>query len=160
MGTWRINHGALAVLLAVPAWLPTTVNWLLVARGDADGVVGEKDALGNGMIGLVVEITMDDGKDMVVLCARLVGVNNTIAETAPGKGPQLHAPKVKAGIPKCKPFTDMVGLPPGFSKIVIEQGGNDLGIILGLLQKRGNLARFRLITDHQAPQISGCIWMQ
>ena len=112
------------------------------------------------MVCLVVEITVDDGKDMVVLCARLVSVNNAIAEAALGKGPQLHAPKVKTCIPKFKPFTDMVGLSPGFSKIVIEQGGNDLGIILGLLQKRGNLARFRLITDHQAPQISGCIWMQ
>jgi hypothetical protein len=69
IGTSRISHGA----LAVPARLPTNVKWLSVARGDADGVVGEKDALGDGMVGLVVEITADDGKDMVVLCARLVG---------------------------------------------------------------------------------------
>ena len=89
-------------------------------------MVGREDALGNDMVSLVVEVTMDDGKDMVVLCARLVGVNNAIAEAALGKGPQLYAPKVKTRIPKFKPFTDMVGLPSGVAKIVIEQGGNDL----------------------------------
>lgn len=131
-----------------------------MARGDADGVVGREDALGNGMVGLVVEVTMDDGKDMVMLCARLVGVNNAIAEAALGKSPQLHAPKVKTRIPKFKPFTDMVGLPSGVAKIVIEQGGNDLWIILGLLQKRRQLSRCRWIADHQGPQITGRIGMK
>ena len=88
--------------------------------GDAERAIGEKDALGNGMVGLIVEITMDDGKDMVVLCARLVGVNNAIAEAAFRKGPQLHAPKVEAGIPKLKPFTDMVRTLSVIAKIVID----------------------------------------
>jgi hypothetical protein len=83
MGTWRISHGA----LVVPARLLTSVKWLSAARGDADGVVGEKDALGNGMVGVVVEFTMDDGKDMVVLRARLVGVNNAITKAAVGESP-------------------------------------------------------------------------
>lgn len=129
-------------------------------RGDADGVVGRKDTLGNGMVGLVVEVTMDDGKDMVVLCARLVSVNNAIAEASLGESPQLHAPKVKTRIPEFKPFTDMVGLPSGVAKIVIEQGGNDLGIIFGLLQERRYFSRWRLIADHQGTQIIGRIGMK
>ena len=116
-------------------------------------MVGKKDALGNGMVGVVVEFTMNDGKDMVVLCARLVGVNNAIAEAALRIGPHLHAPKVKTRIPICKPFTDMVELPSGGAKIVIEQGGNDLGIIHGLLQKRRYFSSCRRIADHQGTQI-------
>jgi hypothetical protein len=94
------------------------VRWRSAGCGDAERAIGEKDALGNGMVCLVVEITVNDGKDMVVLCARLIGVNNAIAEAA-FKCPQLHAPKVKAGIPKLKPFTDMVRTPSVIAKIVI-----------------------------------------
>jgi len=131
-----------------------------VARGDANGVIGREDAPGNDMIGLVVEVTVDDGKDMVVLCTRLVGVNNAIAEAAPGKSPQLYAPKVKTRIPKFKPFTDMVGLLSGVTKIVIKQADNDLWIIFGLLQKRRQFARSRRIIDHQGTQIIGGIGMK
>lgn len=136
------------------------MRWRSADCGDADGLVGREDAFSNGMIGVVVEFTMSDGKDMVVLRARLVGVNNAMAEAALWESPQLHAPKVKPRIPKLKPFTDMVRLPSGVAKIVIEQGGNDLRIILGLLQKRRYFPRFSLIADHQVTQIIGRIGMK
>lgn len=136
------------------------MRWRSAGCGDAERAIGEKDALGNGMVCLVVEITVDDGEDMVVLCARLVGVNNAIAEAALRKGPQLHAPKVKAGIPKLKPFTDMVRTLSVIAKIVIQQRINDARVALGLLQKCGNLACGSRVGNHQAPQIIGCICMQ
>lgn len=146
---------------AVPlATLVTSVKRRSVPRGDAEGVVGRKDALRKGMFRVVVEVTMNDGKHMVVLRARLVGVNNAIAEAALGKGPQLHAPQIKAGIPKLKPFTDMVRIPSGVAKIVIEQCGNDRWIALCLLQKRRNLSSRRRVADHQGTEIIGRIWMK
>ena len=79
MTVTAVLNTAIAISHAEPGWLPKTNEERFIQ------LVGREDALGNDMVGLVVEITMDDGEDMVVLCARLVCVNNAIKKVVQRK---------------------------------------------------------------------------
>lgn len=85
-----------------------------VEGSDTERTISGEDALGCFMVVFIVEIAMDNGKNMVVVAAGLVSVDHSIFEGAFGASPEFQAPKVKAGLPELKPFADIVGLRSAF----------------------------------------------
>lgn len=72
------------------------------------------------MICFVIEVSMDNGKDVILQRLGFIGINNAIAQAALGFNPYFQAPNVVSDIPKFNLFADMVSSCMVVSKIVIQ----------------------------------------
>jgi hypothetical protein len=111
------------------------------------------------MIGLVIEISMDDGENVIPEGPGFIRIHDAIRKTPMRYFPNLQPPNVVANFPELNPLADMVGGGMVCAEAVIQQGSNDFRIMFRLLEQRRNLPGRPLVGHHQLPQIGGSITM-
>lgn len=121
--------------------------------GDADVSICFNDAVGDFMIALVVEVSMNNRQDVVLKGTWLVRIDNAISQATSRLHPNLQSPQVVSNVPKTQPLADVIRLRVVCPKIMVEQRLDDPTVVLGLLQQGQDLPGGELVCLHQTAQV-------